>query len=210
MFHCNQSSPPLSSICCQTLSLFSQCQDSHWIQTIIMHMLIFETNYILSTSSVCHSLNFILCSPNQLLTNHMPLEMKYFLKVLLNHTYFWEKSGSIDTIMKSKMNTWQSLGLRGNHQTIPDQFSLESTIESNEITSLPPLVSCPGIGSKQNFRNIVASDSPLSWDDLFQNCRWLALEPMKTSGWHSLVDLSIVLLYDSMFFSHDSFYFYFS
>ena len=69
----------------------------------------------------------------------------------------------------------------------------------------------------------------LSWDwfkaKLWKYCclwltiimRWSILEPqmicfgaMKTSGWCSLVDLSIVLLYDSMFFSHDSFYFYFS
>ena len=45
---------------------------------------------------------------------------------------------------------------------------------------------------------------------LFWNCRWLASELMKTSGWHLLVNLSIVLLYDLMFLSHVSFYFYFS
>ena len=69
--------PSLSSICRQTLSLFSQCQDGHWIQTIMMHMSIFETNYILSTPSFRHSLDFIPCSPNQLSINHMPLETKY-------------------------------------------------------------------------------------------------------------------------------------
>ena len=86
-FYYNQSSPSLSSICHQTLSLFSWCQDDHWIQ-IIMHMLIFETNYILSIPSFRHSLNSILCSPSPSLTNYMPLETKYSLKVLLNHTYF--------------------------------------------------------------------------------------------------------------------------
>ena len=88
MFHCNQSSPSLSSICCQTLSLFSRYQDGHWIQTITMHMSIFKTNYIHSSSSFCHLLDFVTCSPNQLLTNHMLLETKYFSKVLLNREYF--------------------------------------------------------------------------------------------------------------------------
>ena len=101
--------------------------------------------------------------------------------------------------MEGNMNTWQSLGFQGNCHTLPDQFSSNSTIKSNEIVSFPPLISCHGIGSRQNFRNIVASDSLLSWDDIFQNCRWLALEPMMTSGWCSLMNLSIVLLYDSMF-----------
>ena len=47
--------------------------------------------------------------------------------------------------------------------------------------------------------------------------KWSILESQMTCfgankdcGWCSLVDLSIVLLYDSLFFSHDSFYFYFS
>ena len=75
-------------VCCQTLSLFSQCQDGHWIQMIIMHMSIFETNYILSIPSIHNPVNSVPCSSNQLLTNHIPLETKYFLKVLLNHTYF--------------------------------------------------------------------------------------------------------------------------
>ena len=88
------------------------------------------------------------------------------------------------------------------------QLILHHHIQRDCIIS--PLIFCHGIGSRQSFRNIVASDSPLSWNDLFWNCRWLASEPMKTSGWCSLVDLTIVLLYDSMFFSHDSFYFYFS
>ena len=88
------------------------------------------------------------------------------------------------------------------------QLILHHCIQRDPI--IPPLISCHGIGSRQTFRNIVASDTLLSSDDLFQNCRWLALELMKTSGWHSLVDLPIVLLYDSMFFSHDSFYFYYS
>ena len=63
---------------------------------------------------------------------------------------------------RDKMNTWQSLGLPGNHHTLPNQFSSNSIIKSNKITSLPLLVSCPGIGSRKNFRDIVASDSPLS------------------------------------------------
>ena len=97
------------------------------------------------------------------------------------------------------MNVWHSLGLQGNCHTLPNQFSSDSTIKSNKIASFPPLISCHGIGSRQTFGNNVASDSPLSWDDLFWNHRWLASEPMKTSGWCSLVDLSIVLLYDLMF-----------
>ena len=95
--------------------------------------------------SFCHLLNFIPCSPNPLLTNHMPLETKYFSKVLWNHTYFWEKSGSIDTIMADKMDIWQSLGLQGNCHTLPDQSSLYSTIVSNEITSFPPSFSVMGL-----------------------------------------------------------------
>ena len=173
-------------------------------------MLIFKTDYILSTPSCCHLLNFVLCCPSPSLTTHMPLEAKYFLKALLSHRCFWEKSAFIDTIMEGKMNTWQSLGLQGNHHTLPNQFSSNSTIESNKIISFPPLVSCHGIGSRENFRNIVSSDSPLSWGDLCHNCRRLASGLMKTSRWCALVDCSIVLLYNLMFFSHDSFYFYFS
>ena len=43
------------------------------------------------------------------------------------------------------MNTWQSLGLQGNHHTLPNQSSSYSTIVSNEITSFPPLISVMGL-----------------------------------------------------------------
>ena len=103
--------------------------------------------------------------------------------------------------MKDKMNIWQSLGLQGNHHTLPNQSSSYSISKSNKSISFLPLVSCHGIGSRQNFENIVASDSLLSWNDLFWNCRWLASEPLKTSRWHSLVDLSM-LFYITQSFSH--------
>ena len=108
-----------------------------------------------------HSLDFLPCSPNQLSINHMPLETKYS-KVLLNRTYFQEKSGSINMIMADKMDIWQSLGLQENCPTLPDQSSSYSIIIINKITSFPPLIFCHGIGSRQNFGNIVASDSLLS------------------------------------------------
>ena len=40
--------------------------------------------------------------------------------------------------MAYKMNTWQSLGLQGNHHTLPDQSNSSSIIVFNEITSSPP------------------------------------------------------------------------
>ena len=71
-------------------------------------------NYIHSTPSFRHLLDFVPCSLKQLLTIHMPLEMEYFLKVFLNCNYFQEKSRSINMIMGIKINTWQILGLQGN------------------------------------------------------------------------------------------------
>ena len=47
--------------------------------------------------------------------------------------------------MESKMNTWQNLGLQGNHHTLPNQFSSDSTIKSNEIASFPPSVLVMGL-----------------------------------------------------------------
>ena len=56
--------------------------------TSFYNMLIFMTNYILSTLSFHHFIDSDPCILNPSLTNHMPLEMKYFLTALLNHTYF--------------------------------------------------------------------------------------------------------------------------
>ena len=135
---------------------------------IIMHMSIFETNYL-------HSSPWVLpCT--------------------------WFQSMQFQSVFNKSYAIWDEVLFKGS----PELYIFlgeNSIIKSNKIVSFLPLISCHWIGSRQNFRNIIASDSLLSWDDIFWNCRWLALEPMKTSGWHSLVGLPIVL-YITQCFSH--------
>ena len=133
---------------------------------IIMHMLMFRANYILSTLSFLCWHNSDPCSHIQSLINCMPLEMKCFSRTLSNHTYFKVKSEPMDTIIHNNEGQGKYLGeFRAPRDPSypPQSIQLKLHHQIQQDCKIHHLPSYHGIGSRRNSGNIVVCDSQSSW-----------------------------------------------
>ena len=121
---------------------------------IIGHMLIFRTNYILTTLSFFHMHNSDPCSHIQP-SNHMPLKTKYFLRPLPNHTYFVGETQAHGHNNEGQVKYLAEFGAPREQLYPPWSISSNSIIGFNKIISFLPLVSYNRTGSRKDFGNIV-------------------------------------------------------